>query len=598
MFNRRLRSVLSSVLCLFLLLSFIPQLRAAASLAMLRGSGTEADPHLISNAAELYALASSVNSGDPREGEFFLLTDDIVLNDISDFDEWTSQNRPDNIWIPIGDALIEEGFEDGHYFSGNFDGGGHSITGAYIRASAGLDGVGLFGIMRGGSVKNLSLHSFYIPENASCCGGIAGRAYETDFENCIVSGRAGAVRCCGGIVGALEVGSIADCTASVHIDCSISAGGIAGSCAEASVIGCRSLGSIGGDNYIGGIAGLAGACTFMRCASECAVSSIERAGAIAGFCYDSEFNKCIGSGSVTCGDYAGGIAGLCQNTVISECESHALVECGRYGGGAAGMCNAALIDLFRNLGEVSGEYYIGGVAGWSHNGNDFGSVIPSARYYDSGATITQCVNEARISGEWGIGGIVGDCHETEIHDSYNAGEVVSIEYAGGITGYTADCVIARCYTAGTVSAGYAADALIGRNSMNKTDVDSCYYLDTSCSSASAHGTALTHEELMLAESYAGFDFETVWCILDTTEYPYAELRGLCAGSAILPGDIDESGGVSVADAVLALRGAMGLIELSDRQQLAGDMNSDGVVSVADAVSIMRIAIGLNDMLSR
>ena len=187
---------------------------------------------------------------------------------------------------------------------------------------------------------------------------------------------------------------------------------------------------------------------------------------------------------------------------------------------------------------------------------------------------------------------MGDCHETEIYDCYNAGEIVSIEYAGGITGYTADCVITRCYNSGTVSASYAADALIGRNSMNKTEVDTCYYLDTSCSSVSEHGTALTHDELLIEVSYEGFDFETVWCIDENTEYPYAELRGLSCEPAILSGDLDSSGGVSVADAVLALRGAMGLIELTDHQQLAGDMNSDGVVSVADAVSILRIAIGL------
>ena len=592
MFNRRLRSFVSATLCLFLFFALIPKLLADAASFLLRGSGTESDPYLISNADELYALASSVNAGDPREGEFFLLTEDIVLNDISDFEEWTSVNRPENIWIPIGDALIEEGFADGHYFSGHFDGGCHSITGAYIRASAGLNGIGFFGIMRGGSVKNLSLHSFYIPENAARCGGIAGRAYGVEFENCIVSGRAGAIRCCGGIVGELDGGSITDCTASVHIACSICAGGIVGSSSEVSVTDCRSLGSVCGDNYIGGTVGLAGACTFTRCTSECAVSSIERAGAIAGFCFDSEFTQCTTGGSVFCGDYAGGIIGQCQSAVISECESQALIECDRYGGGAVGMCCGSAISLFRNRGEVSGEYYLGGVAGWSHNGNDFGSLLPKTRYYDSGAVIAQCVNEARISGEWGIGGIVGDCHETEINDSYNAGEIVSLQYAGGITGYTADCVIARCYNSGTVAAGYAVDALIGHNSTNLTEVSDCYYLDASCSSASVYGAALTHEELMLEQSYGGFDFESVWCLDEDTEYPYAELRGLIDEPELLPGDLDSNGSVSVADAVLALRGAMGLVELTGDQLIAGDMNLDGSVSVLDAVSIMRIAIGL------
>lgn len=585
-------AALSIAIALFFSALSIPRLTHSESAAGAFPTGEiKDDPQLISSAEELIALALRVNSGDNCSGESFLLTCDIVLNDISDFENWSAA-PPDNVFIPIGDGLVDSSEGEGHYFSGSFDGGGHCITGAYFRASGGLNGIGLFGVMRGGSVKNLSLHSFYIPENGERCGGVAGRAYDTDFENCIVSGKASGVRCCGGIVGELEGGSITECTASVSVEGVTGAGGIVGSCANAFISNCRTIGHIDANNYTGGIAGLAGGCDFKSCESECIVGSVERAGSIVGYCFDANIEQCIASGSVTSEDYAGGVAGLCQNTSIERCESFAAVECGRYGGGAVGMCNSAAINLFKNFGEVSGEYYIGGIAGWSHNGNDFGSFRPETRYYDSGAIITQCVNEGRISGEWGIGGIVGDCHETEIYDSYNAGEVVSIEYAGGITGYTADCVISRCYNSGTVTAGYAADALIGRNSMNKTDVDYCYYLDTSCSSVSEHGTALTHEELMLEGSYAGFDFAAVWCFSESTEYPYAELRGLIDESAFLPGDIDESGGVSVADAVLALRGAMGLIELTDHQQLAGDMNSDGVVSVSDAVCIMRMAIGL------
>lgn len=62
----------------------------------------------------------------------------------------------------------------------------------------------------------------------------------------------------------------------------------------------------------------------------------------------------------------------------------------------------------------------------------------------------------------------------------------------------------------------------------------------------------------------------------------------------LPGDVDLNGQVEVIDAVLALRAAMGLIQLSDLQTLAGDMDSNGSVSVSDAVIIMRMAMGLID----
>ena len=59
-----------------------------------------------------------------------------------------------------------------------------------------------------------------------------------------------------------------------------------------------------------------------------------------------------------------------------------------------------------------------------------------------------------------------------------------------------------------------------------------------------------------------------------------------------PGDVDNSGTVDVADALLALRYAMGLITLSDNAFSAADVNGSGNVDVADAVTILRYAMGL------
>lgn len=59
------------------------------------------------------------------------------------------------------------------------------------------------------------------------------------------------------------------------------------------------------------------------------------------------------------------------------------------------------------------------------------------------------------------------------------------------------------------------------------------------------------------------------------------------------GDVNGNGAVEVSDAVLALRNAIGLLELTPDQIERADMNNDGVVQVADAVSILRLAIGTN-----
>ena len=58
------------------------------------------------------------------------------------------------------------------------------------------------------------------------------------------------------------------------------------------------------------------------------------------------------------------------------------------------------------------------------------------------------------------------------------------------------------------------------------------------------------------------------------------------------GDVDNNGQINVTDATLALRAAMGLMELSETQQLAADVNFGGSVDVGDALLILRRAMGL------
>lgn len=67
-----------------------------------------------------------------------------------------------------------------------------------------------------------------------------------------------------------------------------------------------------------------------------------------------------------------------------------------------------------------------------------------------------------------------------------------------------------------------------------------------------------------------------------------------SGTGAIPGDADGDGDVNVADAVLALRCAMGLIQLSGDAEAACDVNSNGEVDVADALLILRFAIGVID----
>ena len=60
----------------------------------------------------------------------------------------------------------------------------------------------------------------------------------------------------------------------------------------------------------------------------------------------------------------------------------------------------------------------------------------------------------------------------------------------------------------------------------------------------------------------------------------------------LPGDVDMNGIVDSVDALLALRYALGIVELNDEQLLRGDMDQNGTVDSVDALIILRMSLGI------
>ncbi|MBR0157191.1 MAG: hypothetical protein IJM20_06720 [Clostridia bacterium] len=59
------------------------------------------------------------------------------------------------------------------------------------------------------------------------------------------------------------------------------------------------------------------------------------------------------------------------------------------------------------------------------------------------------------------------------------------------------------------------------------------------------------------------------------------------------GDVDINGEVTVTDALLALRMAMGILPANDDNVAHGDMNGNGSIDVTDAVLILRMAMGIS-----
>ena len=83
-------------------------------------------------------------------------------------------------------------------------------------------------------------------------------------------------------------------------------------------------------------------------------------------------------------------------------------------------------------------------------------------------------------------------------------------------------------------------------------------------------------------------------VIDREEcyYPYNFIARFTASTPGGIGDVDGDGVVRVSDAVLIMRCALGLIEVTPEQILCGDVDGDGVIKIADAVMVIRIALGL------
>lgn len=256
-----LRFLISIALVLTLVLCCGFATAGAAEPSFGGGSGTEADPYLISSAEDLVALANAVNTGEAEQidalgagvgnyyGFYFKQTKDIDLAGIA--------------WEPIG---YSGGI--GRYFAGNYDGDNHSVKNMVSNGKVDSDGyssVGVFGWLYGNVVSNLHVENADFTatgQNAySYAGGICGVCYGATVRNCSV-----------------ENSTIRSLRVPFNNN---AAGGIAGYSTGGTFEKCASVGNtIVGQVYSGGFVGEvddtygAGYSTFTNCyTAKCDVSA-------------------------------------------------------------------------------------------------------------------------------------------------------------------------------------------------------------------------------------------------------------------------------------------------------------------------------------
>lgn len=144
------------------------------------GTGTQADPYLISNGEELGYLSAQVASGNAFAGKYVTLAANLDMGNVA--------------FTPIG--------SDARRFAGSFDGAYHTIDNLLVSQTT--DYAGLFGCLdTGAAVRRLTVRGSI--SGRGYVGGIAGQADSATIEACAnYATVTGTSRNVGGIVGRLN----------------------------------------------------------------------------------------------------------------------------------------------------------------------------------------------------------------------------------------------------------------------------------------------------------------------------------------------------------------------------------------------------------
>ena len=380
---------------------------------------------------------------------------------------------PANTWTAIG-TLNKD-------FCGVFNGDGYAVCGIYINTRNAIQG--LFGINRHSVIVNLGVAESYIYADSYWVGGVVGCNYGT-VTNCY------------------NTGSVVASGDNV--------GGVVGF-SDGTVTDCYNVGSVTGKENVGGVVGYNGYGTsaVTDCYNTGRVNGNRNVGGVIGFnC--SSITECYNTGNITGSNGVGGVIGG-SNSSITDCYNTGSVT-GRYHvGGVVGSVvrkdgsNSHVTDCY-NEGSITGDESVGGVAG-----------------YNLG-TVTDCYNISIVNGNERVGGVVGYndsfVDEGTVTNCYNTGSITGSNGVGGVVGYNYGTVT-YCYNTGSVTGDESVGGVLGQK-LNGS-ITNCYYYIGCCASSNSYGTALTNEQMLCAESFEGFDFETVWTMDGNPGYLYPKL---------------------------------------------------------------------------
>jgi len=171
---------------------------------------------------------------------------------------------------------------------------------------------------------------------------------------------------------------------------------------------------------------------------------------------------------------------------------------GLVGSGSGGASNCYSTTAVSGMGR-----YVGGLAG------------------NLAGTLSYCYATGQVVGAGdSVGGLVGANSPGTISNCYATGAVESTATGSSVGGLVGDQAgeISNCYSTGAVKGPSETGGLVGAWHSGTTS-SSYWDTQTSGQSTSAKGTGRTTSQMKQQTQY-GWDFTTVWGILEGTSYPY------------------------------------------------------------------------------
>ncbi|MBQ5890308.1 MAG: hypothetical protein IIW73_05085, partial [Clostridia bacterium] len=283
------------------------------------GSGTEADPYIIIDAAQLAYMNAVIGDG-TQASAYFKLGADITLNEGLLDEDYNVLKTPSVSWDSQGT------------FSGVFDGNGKTIYGFYTKKT----GSGLFNEVTG-TIKNLTMKDAYVNMNWTSHGILASVMTGATIDKVEIDGFMTGKMAAGGHNRGMMAGS----GYATFTNCIVMGKSLATGDAMATQ-GAGYLGNVGGET------------SFTNCINYADIEGFAMAGGFVGVTGNTvNFTDCINYGVIKTG------------TAYSKWSSASNNQHSSEAGGFVGAVWAANVNITRcaNEGAITGDSYAGGFVG-------------------------------------------------------------------------------------------------------------------------------------------------------------------------------------------------------------------------------------------